>query len=427
MRLAVCWACGEDAPPAPELSCGSEHCGAILIPSRAHSLGTHGVRNLMSEKFDGGRMTAGALDRAAGSAAAQITPVLVLGILTSASAAGLVAGVPWYTEGVIRTMGGSAWHHVGMAWVAFVRSAAVLMVAQVLAGFVMAWRCDPGRPAPLGEGQRWLDALGQDGVGRAVVCGGCGTPKVRTRSGATVVVHSIQAGECSWHPDHFCVVTGRIVAARTMAVFVRLMMHLVVAACTVWVLVLHGLLLWSQLPRRGGNHDDAPPSASLSLWMWLRGPVHGDSMLERAAGAALRKAGLGALVARDGVEGLCILWLVVATAAGLLVASALGPAVAAAAGRDQGGKLAERRRAGKAAQGPEVRSADVWAGLRLLFGRPTAWATAAAIVLPMPPPGRLDPWDEWQHLRNADYSLGAAVRLLGAGDLSCSRVRPERR
>jgi hypothetical protein len=259
----------------------------------------------------------------------------------------------------------------------------------------------------------YLESMGPAVVQESRLCGACGTPQVKNGKGHWVVSHVSKSGRCVWHADHFCAVTGNIVAAGTYRPFLRFLGLVFVDMVAVWSLVLVGWLLhtWQEPLSALGPDRDANPSPAATVWHAMGSLVSGNATAvpwRSAAGAlagavvgtdpklrmsraslfgelakrALAKSGLGVLAVRCGLEGMFTICLMGMSAAGGVVAAGLGIPVLAAIGRGNGGRLAEGRRLlGAASWATYAR--QVWRGCVWWLGStpkredPT-WAALAA-------------------------------------------------
>lgn len=400
LLLRTCWACGAEAPAGPACTgCDNPRCGASLVPSRPLSLGVQGVREWL--RPDAAAAAPAPPSRAADVIAGRMSVALVSAIIGSCAAAAVWAALPWWSDGVLscQRLVWPAQHArlvaLVVTWVAW---GGTLALFSAVAGSLFLAACvDPGAPQRLPPGQ-WEAAVG-DAVRATSVCAACGTPKMACSAGVLAVSHSSAAGTCAWHIDHMCVVTGSLVAARTYIPFVRFLLHITVAALMALGLVVSGATLHASCPGAGALQDAQPLS-----------------LLDAAAKRVLFRGRLAPLAARGGLAGIALLWLAAAACAGIVACAAILPGVVAAVGRNRGGQLAERRAAGLArAVMPAVTLRDMWAGMTTLFGRHSAWGTALAVALPLPPPPRKAPEAEWAALRACGFNLQATVRLLGAG------------
>lgn len=399
--LRTCWACGSETPAGPVRTvCGNRSCGASLVPSRPMSLGVGGIRQwLHPDAADAAPpVPSGLADAIAG----RMSAALVTAIIGSCAAAAAWVALPWWSDGLASCQQ-LLWQSqearsavLAVTWA--VRAGAFALFTAVAGGLFVAACVDPGAPRRLKPGQ-WAAAVG--GAVRATsVCAACGTPKVACSAGCLAVSHSSTAGTCAWHIDHMCVVTGSLVAARSYIPFVRFLCHVAITATFAIGTVVSGAALHASCPavdERAGYYQ--PPS-----------------LLDEAAKRVLFRGRLAPLATRGGLAGIALLWLAASACAGIVACAAIAPGVVAAVGRNQGGQLAERRKAGLASRDvPAMSLPDLWAGLVTLFGRDTAWATLAAFALPLPPPPRMAPEEEWAALCAGGFDLQATVRLLGAG------------
>lgn len=363
--LHVCWACGMDQTDHTSLICRNDECMASLVPHRAHDVGVQAIEHLISPGA-ASRVPSQACREQDRFLAGFFSPLVMGGLLALCGGAAVLAGVPWLLPKLSPVSAAVLW------------IISVLLSLLTLESFVSAAFATAANPPPLptGAGARaYLDALGPSVVQQARLCGACGTPQTKNAKGLWVVSHVSKQARCVWHGDHFCAVTGNIVAAGTYRPFLRFLSIVLVDMIAVWSLVATGWLLHdgSATPARLSETQGSAihPTPSAVVWHLLGLIVGGDmketreaanqavravfgrnqhvhvaaSLLAELMRRALHKAGLGVLAVHCGLEGTLILFLMGVSAAGGSVALGIGIPVLAAIGRKNGGKLAEGNRA----------------------------------------------------------------------------------